>query len=215
MLELWSPHGKIQDDNLCSTKRNPHSGAWQNLMAFYTRKGDKGDTGTFGCDQRMSKSSAVAEALGTLDELNAFLGVCKTNTSADEPFFETYRFADMLDWIQQNLFIVQAELAGAEKTIAEEKVRHMEEVIDTIEGELPPIKSFFVSGGTEFAAKLDFARTISRRAERRVIAAAEEGRVSVGEQSRAFLNRLSSLLYAMARIANHRAGKTEEKPTYQ
>lgn len=184
-------------------------------MALYTRKGDKGDTGTFGCDQRMSKSSAVAEALGTLDEINAFLGVCKTDAAANDSFLKNYRFADMLNRVQQNLFIVQAELAGAEKTITDEKVRRMEEAIDAVEGELPPIRSFFVSGGTEFAAKLDFARTLSRRAERRVIAAVEEGGVSVGEESRAFLNRLSSLLYAMARLANHRAGKMEEKPTYQ
>jgi len=201
-------------------------------VMLYTRKGDKGDTGTFGCDQRMSKSSAVAEALGTLDECNSFLGICKTNEKAKDPFLEGYNFADMILWIQQQLFIVQAHVAGSkDKTISKEKITHMEQAIDMAEKELPPIKTFFVSGGTVFAAHLDVARTLARRAERRVVACLRRGRgrqavsdeaksrspeksVEIDETILMFLNRLSSLLYAMARLSNHRSGITEESPHY-
>jgi len=183
-------------------------------MALYTGKGDGGKTGTFGCDQRISKSSAIAEALGTLDEVNSFIGVCKTDTKAQEPYLEGYTFANMLDWIQQQLFIVQAHIGGADKTIDKEKITHMEEAINMAEKELPIIKTFFVSGGTEFAAKLDFARTLARRAERRAVAVSEEGTVEVDNHILAFLNRLSSLLYSMARLTNHKSGITEEPPHY-
>ncbi len=182
---------------------------------LYTRKGDKGDTGVFGCDQRMSKSSVIAEALGTLDEINSFLGTCKTDKDAERSLLDGKSFADMIGWIQQNLFIVQAHVAGADKTIADEKIKHMEEAIDSIEKELPPIKTFFVSGGTEFAAKMDFARALSRRAERRVVGVAEEKKTVVAPEILTFLNRLSSLLYALARLANHKSGITGEPPTYR
>ena len=182
---------------------------WYSGRMLYTGKGDDGTTKTFGCcDQRVSKSSAVTEALGVLDEINSFLGVIKVNPQA-------VSIAETLAEVQQNLFIVQAEIAGADKRITEEKVREMEVAIGAIEHELPPIKSFFVSGGTEIAALLDFARTLARRAERRVVAVAEEGAQAIGKETLAYLNRLSSLLYALARQANHKSGITEEPPTYQ
>jgi cob(I)alamin adenosyltransferase len=174
---------------------------------LYTGKGDDGTTYAFGCDQRFSKSSAIAEALGTLDEVNSFLGVVKVNPRATE-------IAEIIALVQQNLFIVQAEVAGADKHIDEKKVREMEVIINTIESELQPVKSFFVSGGTEIAAMLDFARTLSRRAERRVVGVAEEGKTPVSKETLAYLNRLSSLLYALARHANHKSGITEEPPKY-
>lgn len=175
---------------------------------LYTRKGDKGMTGTFGCDQKISKSSIIAEALGTLDEVNSFLGVCKVLS-------EDLKTKELINEVQQNLFIIQAEVAGADKTINEEKVKDVEEIVDGIEKELPPIKTFFVSGGTELASSFDFARTLARRAERRVIAVVEEGEVKVGEQTLAYLNRLSSLLYALARHANYKAGVSEKAPDYK
>lgn len=191
---------------------------------LYTGKGDDGTTKIFGCcDQRISKSSAVAEALGALDEVNSFLGVVKMNPQAEE-------VAKILAEVQQDLFIVQAEVAGADKHITEEKVREMEKAINAIEAELPPIKSFFVSGGTELSALLDFARTLARRAERRVVAVAKDpstgstsspqagsgqGAVVIGKDTLAYLNRLSSLLYALARQVNYKSGITEEPPTYR
>ena len=183
---------------------------------LYTRKGDTGTTKTFGCDQRVSKSSSIAEALGSLDEINSFLGLIKIkshnikfNLPADEIIV-----SKTIDRIQQDLFIVQAELAGAGKTITQEKVKWLEEIIDGIEKNLPPIKTFFVSGGVELATLSDIARTIARRAERRVIGVVDEGKIIVGKETLAYLNRLSSVLYAFARNFNHLANIKEEAPKY-
>ena len=186
---------------------------------LYTGKGDDGTTKTFGCcDQRMSKSSAIIEALGALDEINAFCGVIKTNPHAEEAIVlvneSKKTIADILGEVQQKLFVVQAEIAGADKHLLEEDVHTLENVINVIERELPPITTFFVSGGTQLSALLDFARTLARRAERRVVAVAEEKSVSVSNETCAYLNRLSSLLYALSRQVNHKSGITEEPPVY-
>jgi len=193
---------------------------------LYTRKGDNGTTGTFGCNQRISKSSSVAEALGALDECNSFLGVIRARTS--DLSFELHEkinphtknsvrvnSAELMLEVQQNLFIVQAEVAGTDMGISEEKVKRVEEIVDAIEKILPPITTFFISGATELGALFDFARTLSRRAERRVIAVHEEGKVKVSTGTLAYLNRLSSLMYALARITSHVQGQEEVKPSYE
>lgn len=184
---------------------------------LYTRKGDNGTTKTFGCDQRISKSSIVAEALGSLDETNSFLGLVRARTEGKS--FEIdgrkINFADLILEVQQNLFIVQAEVAGAIMSIGAEKIKEVEEIVDGIEKVLPPIKSFFISGATKNGAVLDICRTLVRRAERRVIEAKEEGKIKVSAETLSYLNRLSSLLYALARIASHQEGKVEIKPDYK
>ena len=182
---------------------------------LYTRAGDKGTTKTFGCDQRISKSSAVAEALGSLDEVNSFLGLCKVNPKAKSYKLKTKNFSIIVHEVQQNLFIVQAELAGSPKRIGLAKVKEAETLTDAAEKELPPIKTFFISGGTELAALFDVARTLARRAERRVVAVHEEGKVKIGKDTLAYLNRLSSLLYALARLSNHKSGIVEVPPSYK
>ncbi len=185
---------------------------------LYTRKGDSGTTKTFGCNQRISKSSAIAEALGSLDETNSFLGFCKMKAVEKGKTLNPQKglaLAGIIHDIQKNLFIVQAELAGASMSIDEEKVKELEKIIDSIEKELPPIKTFFISGGTELASLFDIARTISRRAERRVIGVADEGKIDIKPSTKAYLNRLSSILYALARLSNFRAGITEESPDYK
>ncbi len=182
---------------------------------LYTRKGDDGTTKTFGCDQRISKSSAIAEALGSMDEINSFLGICKVKSKLSGYTVEDKSFEEIVHTIQQNLFIIQAELAGADKTISEDKVLEVEKLIDTIEKIFPPITTFFISGGTELAATFDVARTVSRRAERRVVQVTEEGQRSIGEYTRKYLNRLSSILYALARLSNHLSGINEEPPAYK
>jgi cob(I)alamin adenosyltransferase len=184
---------------------------------LYTRKGDNGTTKTFGCDQRISKSSIVAEALGSLDEANSFLGLARarTNGKSFEIGKNKINFADIILEVQQNLFIVQAEVAGAEFSIKEEKVKIVEAIVDGIEKILPPIKSFFISGATKDGAVLDICRTLARRAERRVIAANEEGKIKVNDETLSYLNRLSSLLYALARVASHIEGVEEIKPDYK
>ena len=187
---------------------------------LYTRKGDGGTTKTLYCNQRLSKSSAIAEALGAVDELNSLLGFVKTECQGETLPVKGESLKQgltlVLNQVQQNLFIVQAELAGAsDKTITPEKVTALEKIIDEIEQKLPPIKTFFVSGGTPLAALCDFARTVARRAERRVVAAREEKLVTPSDVTMAYLNRLSSLLYALARLVNHEAGIKEEPPTYR
>lgn len=182
---------------------------------LYTRKGDRGTTTIFGCNQKLSKSSAIAEALGALDEVNSFIGLCKIHEKAVNYKLLTFSFFEIINQIQQNLFIIQAELAGAPKSIEEIKIKEIEIIIDGAEKELPLIKSFFISGGTELSAMLDFARTVARRAERRVVEVVEEGKIKIGDSSLSYLNRLSSLLYALARLVNYKSGITEEIPDYK
>jgi len=191
---------------------------------LYTKKGDDGTTKTFACDQRISKSSKVAEALGALDEANSFLGLARARTKdkvfeikghAEGRVGEQIKFAELILEIQQNLFIVQAEVAGATLSIDAEKVKRVEKIVDEIEKILPPIKTFFISGATKDGAVLDITRTLVRRAERRVVDAIEEGKIKVSKETLAYLNRLSSLLYALARISSHLEGEEEIKPEYK
>lgn len=184
---------------------------------LYTRKGDNGTTKTFGCDQRISKSSLIAETLGILDETNSYLGLARAKTKGMS--FKIggteIKFSEIILEVQQNLFIVQAEVAGSTLSITKDKIIKIENIVDEIEKVLPPIKSFFISGATENGAIFDFARTLIRKAERRVIASKEEGKVKVSDDTLAYLNRLSSLLYAFARISSHQEGEEELKPDYK
>lgn len=184
---------------------------------LYTRKGDSGTTKTFGCDQRISKSSLVAEALGSLDETNSFLGFARAKT-AGITFKITegeLKYSDVILEVQRNLFIVQAEVAGSPMSITPDKIKRVEYIVDEIEKMLPPIKSFFISGATELGGVFDFARTLARRAERRIVAVKEEGKIVISAETSQYLNRLSSLLYALARISSHVEGKEEIKPDYK
>ena len=182
---------------------------------LYTGKGDDGKTRIFGCDERISKSSAIVEALGALDEANSFLGLVKVKASEAGLVMREEKVSALAHCIQEHLFIVQAELAGADKTISLEQVVWLEKLVKDIEQTLPPIRTFFISGGSELAALFDIARTFARRAERRVTAVAEDGGTKLSDPTRAYLNRLSSALYALARLANHLAGRNEDAPTYR
>lgn len=177
-------------------------------MALFTGKGDGGTTKLFGAsEQRIAKSSEVPEALGTLDELNAFIGFVRMHPGTPERITRGLRDA------QEALFIIQAEVAGSDKRTKAGAAELLSDLVNEIEKEIPPITGFSIAGGTELSAKLDVARAISRRAERRVTAAALTGR-AVSEPTSAYLNRLSSLLFAYARLANHLAGVKEENPKY-
>lgn len=178
-------------------------------MALFTGKGDGGTTTAFGCNQqRISKSSELPEALGSLDELNAFLGFAKMRSQGNQ------RIAKVLRETQEILFIIQAQVAGADKKIGEDAVKNVEDMVNDIEKEIPKLKGFSIAGGTELSALLDVARTLARRAERRIIAVKEMGLRELPPETMAYLNRLSSLLFALARLANHEAGVTEENPKY-
>jgi cob(I)alamin adenosyltransferase len=190
---------------------------------LYTRKGDSGTTKDFksGPGERKSKSSCQTEALGALDELNSFLGLVKVKSAGMTwtlpiPFDGSGSgVAEVVAAVQNNLFSVQAEIAGADKRVPEKRTTEMEQLIDAIEKEMPPIKTFFVSGGTEMAALFDISRTLARKAERRIVAGLEKGEFKVDSPTLSFMNRLSSLLYALARLSNHKSGIKEQPPTYQ
>ena len=173
----------------------------------------------FGCEERISKASELPEALGALDELNSFVGLCKVRAkqvqdSGVEVGGKLYHTSEILRDVQETLFIIQAEVAGAPKSVGKEKVEYVDTIVNAIEREIPPIVAFSIAGGTELSALLDVARTIARRMERRLVAVADKGR-AVGEHSKAYANRLSSLLFALARLANHKSGITEETPSYK
>jgi cob(I)alamin adenosyltransferase len=184
---------------------------------LYTRKGDTGTTKDFnsGPGVRKSKSSCQTEALGALDELNSFLGLAKVKAAEAKWKVGGKSLSEIVHWIQNCLFSVQAETAGADKKVGQEKVGEMESMIDDIEKEIPPIKTFFISGGTELAALFDICRTLARKAERRAVSAIDSNEIILDPATLAFLNRLSSLMYALARLTNHKSGITEEPPNYQ
>ncbi len=179
---------------------------------LYTRKGDKGDTSAFGCCQRFSKNSKLAEALGSVDEINSLLGVCKVKSAGFNFKIKNFNVPEIIGKIQENLFTIQANIAGADKKISQENIIFLENITDAIEKELPLIKSFFISGGTEVSALLDYSRSVSRRAERRLVALTKTKKFD--EEILAYLNRLSSLLYALARFVNFKLKIKEKSPEY-
>lgn len=180
---------------------------------LYTKNGDNGKTSIYGCDQRISKSSAITEALGSLDEVNSFLGVCKAQIHDSGFMIQDKKVWDIIHRVQNNLFTIQAQVAGADKKILEEDVLWLEKVISEIDKELPKIKSFLISGANDISANFDFARTLARRAERRVVAVSEENITKIDEFTLSYMNRFSSLLYALARYFASKSG-VEESPTY-
>jgi len=183
---------------------------------LYTRKGDDGTTSAFNSKkgQRMSKSSCQTESLGALDELNSFLGLLKVKSVDISWGVNGKTLSYIVGWTQDCLFTIQAEVAGAGKTITADKITEIETLADSAEEELPPITTFFISGGTEIAALCDISRTLARKAERRVVAAVEEKEIIVSPETLAFLNRLSSLFYVLARLMNHKSGIKEVSPSY-
>lgn len=176
-------------------------------MKIYTRTGDTGETGLLG-GVRVKKYDLRIESYGTVDELNAALGVVR----AAQP---SQRVDQILEHIQNELFGVGAELAtptseGAHSgRIEESHVERLEEMIDLCEAELPPLKNFILPGGCPTAAQLHLARTVCRRAERLVVGLSESGPVS--PQIIVYLNRLSDLLFVLARFENARTGVPDVK----
>ncbi|MBP6854698.1 MAG: cob(I)yrinic acid a,c-diamide adenosyltransferase [Candidatus Pacebacteria bacterium] len=183
---------------------------------LYTGKGDNGTSKLFTTPsgERLSKTHSVFEALGTVDELNSFLGILKIKCKDFYIKENNILVGELIHEVQENLFVIQAELAGSKMSIGEDKLKKCEEIISNIENMMPPIKTFFISGGTEIAAFSDLARTITRRTERSILRA-KENSIEVSPNTCAYINRLSSLFYAIARLANHQAGIEEIKPSYK
>ncbi len=180
-------------------------------MKLYTRTGDDGSTGLFG-GPRVAKDHPRIEAYGTVDELNASMGMC---VSACDPRVAAHaRMREILVALQSRLFDLGADLAtptGAADTAARRGVRiearHVAEAegfIDEVDGQNDAIRVFVLPGGCELSSRLHVARTVCRRAERLVIALARGE--TVGAEAIHLLNRVSDLLFAMARLANKSSG---------
>jgi cob(I)alamin adenosyltransferase len=186
-----------------------------NDMVFFTGKGDGGTTKLFDSAPgvRVSKSSPIFECLGQLDELNSITGWCRAGCP-DDFIINGHAGKDILRNVQDHLFTIQAEVAGVPKYVPAESIEAMSALIKSIELQLPKIKTFLVPGGTELSARLDIARAISRRAERRLVTLHESGDRAISETSRAYANRLSSLFYALTRFANHLSNVIETPPQY-
>ena len=176
-------------------------------MKIYTKTGDRGETSLFD-NSRVSKADARVDAYGEVDELNACLGAARA-AGADPGI------GDLLETIQRDLFAVGARLADPSSRIAgrvtkaaisEEQVVRLEEAIDRLEIGLPPLRRFILPGGSPAGSLLHLARTVCRRAERRVVGLSPG---SVEPDVIIYLNRLSDLLFVMARVVNHRAGVPE------
>lgn len=179
-------------------------------MKIYTRTGDRGETGLFG-GQRVRKDDARVEAYGAVDELNAVLGQAAVRMEAlgDAVWLERLRL------LQADLFTLGSRLATPAPedggrpnphvpAFPAERIAEMEAWIDTAEAELPPLRNFVLPGGSPAAAALHLARTVCRRAERRVISLSFQAHLDA--EVVVYLNRLSDLLFTWARLANLRAG---------
>jgi cob(I)alamin adenosyltransferase len=186
-------------------------------MKLYTRSGDDGTTGLFG-GGRVSKDHPRVEAYGTVDELNAAIGLAAAEIARarETAGGEAAKLFDLLAQIfsdlQSRLFDIGADLATPEGSkqeakilrISDEQVAEVEKWIDEIDAGNAPMKSFVMPGGTELAARLHLARTICRRAERAMIHLRNSEPVSGG--AIIYMNRVSDMLFAMARRANKEAG---------
>lgn len=179
---------------------------------WFTGKGDDGTTYTFRDDRRVPKDDPLIEVLGALDELNSCLGVCRA--LADKLgvcAVSGVRVSDIVKEIQEDLFVIQSELAGSSKSLAKKSIRRIEKVALDQEKVLPPLTSFIIPGSTVLSAHLDLARSISRRVERRFVSLQNMQKSRV---TSAYLNRLSSTLFALARMAADQADCKEHSPHY-
>jgi cob(I)alamin adenosyltransferase len=176
-------------------------------VKIYTKTGDAGETSLFD-NSRVSKADARVDAYGEVDELNAALGAARAAGLGDD-------LGAAIEMIQRELFAIGARLADPAGRIADRVVKaavqpsdveRLEQTIDRLENELEPLRRFILPGGALAGALLHVGRTICRRAERRVVGL---GADAVEPIVIVYLNRLSDLLFVMARVANRRAGVAE------
>jgi cob(I)alamin adenosyltransferase len=175
-------------------------------MKIYTRTGDTGTTSLFG-GTRVAKNDPRVQAYGDVDELNAHLGLARA--CAEDP-----ELVEDLVQLQRDLFALGAQLADPSATVAsrvekaliqDQDVTRLETLIDRLEGELTPLRHFILAGGTSCGATLHVARAVCRRAERGMVALDP----AVDPVLLRYINRLSDLLFVLARTVNHRAGVSE------
>jgi cob(I)alamin adenosyltransferase len=180
-------------------------------VKIYTRTGDDGDTGLFD-GTRVPKCDPRVSAYGEVDELNAWLGLVRACMEGQDQ-----GLASMIEQIQRDLFALGARLADPSHRIAERvtkaavaqnDVSRLEEWIDRLESDLPPLRRFILAGGSLGGASLHVARTVCRRAERSIVSL---GTTAVEPEVLVYVNRLSDLLFVMARAANRQSGAIEHE----
>lgn len=171
----------------------------------YTGRGDRGRT-DLSSGERVSKSSERIRAYGTVDELNSLVGVCRSCVNEKK--------VEELEEIQNELHILQAELANREPDtkVTQENISRLEEKCDYYQEECPPLRSFVLAGGCKSAAQLHNARSVARRAERKIVRLDQD--VELREEVLAYINRLSDLFFLMARHENHLEEFEEKSPKY-
>jgi cob(I)alamin adenosyltransferase len=183
-------------------------------MKIYTKTGDQGDTGLFG-GPRVAKDDPRIASYGTVDELNSVLGVVRAVGVPEQ-------MDSLLERIQNELFSLGAQLATPDPTahqtvlIGAAQIAALEEAIDRYEGILPALRQFILPGGCPAAAYLHLARTVCRRAERGLVTLMRQSSQPLSGDLLVYLNRLSDLLFVLARTANHEAGQSDvpwQKPT--
>jgi cob(I)alamin adenosyltransferase len=180
------------------------------LSKIYTRTGDDGTT-ALGSGRRVSKYHLRVEAYGTLDETNAAIGLARLHTRDKQPALDA-----MLARIQNDLFDLGADLCFPDETkdargrlqVSDAQVERLEGEIDELNRELQPLRSFVLPGGSPAASFLHLARTVSRRAERLMVALASQQGEPVGAAALRYINRLSDFLFVAARFANDK-GKSD------
>lgn len=177
-------------------------------MSIYTKVGDQGST-RFPDGRLARKNEPILAAIGSLDELNCHLGLCLCLAQGND----YVEIADALAPLQGQLMMLSATLVhapGHGKPLAfnESAVRRMEKIIDDISTALEPLKNLILPGGSELSCRLHIARAVCRRAERDLVTA-NDSQALVEPLAIAFINRLSDLLFCLARLANHQSGATE------
>ena len=176
-------------------------------MKIYTKKGDTGKTSLFG-GKRVLKSSLRIDAYGTVDELNSILGLALS-------YSPDVRTGEILNHLQNQLFVMGADLATPPdvkkqiRRITVTDIEKLENYIDELEELLSPLKNFILPGGNSCGAAIHMARTVCRRAERAAVACRESKENPVSDETIIYLNRLSDLLFVLARFENHRGGMEE------
>ena len=170
------------------------------LSKIYTRTGDDGTTG-LGDGTRVAKDSLRIDAMGDVDELNSVIGLLLTESPPDI-------LVDLLTQVQHDLFNLGGEICIPDYVILQQaNIDNLEEAIDTLNDDLAPLKEFILPGGTKAAAFCHLARTVCRRAERKLITLARDEKVT--DISLKYLNRLSDLLFVLCRIINKEAGVSD------
>lgn len=173
-------------------------------MAIYTKRGDKGETSLFdeksNQKKRIDKDSLTVAALGSIDELNSFLGVCVSYCDDEETI-------KRLESVQKNLLRIGSIIAGSNLRFTRTQTKRLEKTIDGLEGKLPVLKNFILPGGTKLASHLHYSRSLARKVERNLVSLDKEKEVK--PQILSYVNRLSDYLFMLAREESHKKGKKQ------